>query len=197
MLSIFYINLFNYGFVYVLAPWDSRESKFSLIKIFFGGIYTDINAFWFNDVGILIAGTMVSNMLYPLIEFVLYWALRYAFRAWDQRSFVANDPFKTHSKTLQGFESIYAGPRFTIHYKYAFILNVTFVTFLFGPGLPILFPIGLLSLICLYIVERLMVAYSYQKPPMYDSTINTTTLNLLYTAPLIYAFSAAWIYSNQ
>jgi hypothetical protein len=76
-------------------------------------------------------------------------------------------------------------------------LNVTFVTFLFGPGLPILFPIGLLSLICLYIVERLMVAYSYQKPPMYDSTINTTTLNLLYIAPLIYAFSAAWMYSNQ
>ena len=47
------------------------------------------------------------------------------------------------------------------------MLVVTFVTFLFGSGLPILFPIGLLSLIGLYLTERLMMAYSYKRPPMY------------------------------
>jgi hypothetical protein len=110
MISIFYMSIFSYGFIYLSAPWDSRESKSSVVELFFGGIYTDLNAYWFNDVGVLIVATMISQMVYPLIEFLGYWALRYAMRAWDQRSFIATDPFKTHSKTLQGFESIYAGP---------------------------------------------------------------------------------------
>lgn len=42
-----------------------------------------------------------------------------------------------------------------------------------------------------------MVAYSYQKPPMYDSTINHATLRLLSFAPILYVISAAWTYSNQ
>ena len=27
MLTIFSLNIFNYGFVYLLAPWDSRDSS--------------------------------------------------------------------------------------------------------------------------------------------------------------------------
>ena len=83
MLSIFTMNLFNYGFVYLFAPWDSREATFDFIHALFGGIYTDINAFWFNDVGLMIISTMVFNMYYPLIEFIGYWALRWLYRAID------------------------------------------------------------------------------------------------------------------
>ena len=42
-----------------------------------------------------------------------------------------------------------------------------------------------------------MVAYSYQKPPMYDSSLNTTALRLLSFAPFAYILNAAWTYSNQ
>lgn len=174
------MSVFNYGFVYTMAPWDSRESDIPIVENFFGGIYTDLNAFWFNDVGVMVVSTMVSNAIYPLIEFVGYWALRYAYRAWDQRSFCANDPFHTNCKTIQAFEAIYCGPAFAIHWKYAYILNVVFMAMLFGPGLPVLFPIGLMSLIILYIIERLMVAYSYQKPPMFDSTVNQTVIRILH-----------------
>ena len=202
MLSIFIMYIFNYGFVYVFAAWDSREANLDAVQGFFGGVYTDINAYWFNDVGLMIVSTMIFNMYYPLIEFIGYWALRWLWRAIDQRSFCVTYPFKseenkTNSKTLQAFDGIYAGPIFLIHWKYSFILNVVFICSLFGPIMPILFPIGLCSLIVLYVVERLMLAYSYQRPPMFDSTLNRTTLELMYMAPLIYAFSAAWNYSNQ
>jgi len=56
---------------------------------------------------------------------------------------------------------MYSGPVFLFHWKYAYILNVVFVTLFYGPMMPVLFPIGLLSLIVLYVVERLMLAYSY------------------------------------
>ena len=68
---------------------------------------------------------------------------------------------------------------------------------IFGPILPILFPIGLLSLIILYVLERLLLAYSYRRPPMFDVTINRTTIELLTYAPIIYLLSGAWNYSNQ
>ena len=51
MLALFWLNLFLYGFVYIIAPWDSRNSNIPVIQSFFGGIYTDINAFWFDDIG--------------------------------------------------------------------------------------------------------------------------------------------------
>lgn len=197
MLAIFYMNLLNYGLVYMLAPWDSRESKLPGVEKIFGGMYTDFNAYWFNDVGDLIVGTMVFNMYYPILEFVMYWAIRWLYRAIDQRSCCTNNEKRSRAKTMQGFEATYSGPEFQIHWKYAYILNVVYVTCFFGPGLPILFPIGLCSLIVLYVVERLMVAYSYQRPPMYDSTINATTLRLLWLAPICYLISASWMYSNQ
>ena len=83
MLTIFYINLLNYGLVYILAPWDSRETNLPLIKRMFSGLYTDFNAFWFNDVGSFIVSTMVFNMFYPMIEFFGYLGIRVIYRALD------------------------------------------------------------------------------------------------------------------
>ena len=70
---------------------------------------------------------------------------------------------------MQAFVDTYAGPEFTLHYKYSYILVVVYVTFLYGAGLPVLFPIAFFSLLGLYIVERLMMAYSYRMPPMYGT----------------------------
>ena len=53
---------------------------------------------------------------------------------------------------------LYSGPDFIIHFKYSFILNVTYVTMFYGAGLPILFPIAVLSYIIFYICERYQLA---------------------------------------
>ena len=198
MLTIFYMNLINYGAVYVLAPWDSRESSLPVVNSLFSGLYTDYNAYWFNDVGTLIVSTMVFNMFYPMIEFFGYLAIRVLFRAIDQRLLIPSmAPTHTRTKTLQAFQTLYEGPKFLIHWKYAYILNVVYQTMLFGPGLPVLFPVALGSIFVLYVTEKLAVAYSYQKPPMYDSTVNRTTIRLLKISPVCYVVSAAWAYSNQ
>ena len=56
---------------------------------------------------------------------------------------------------MRDYVNLYAGPASAIHYKYSFILNIIFITFMFGAGIPILFPIALASLVVLYIMERL------------------------------------------
>lgn len=102
----------------------------------------------------------------------MFWGIRYLYRMLDQRAIFPTNPENTRCKTMQAFEDIYAGPEFTLCYKYSYIMVVVYVTFLFGPGLPILFPIAYLSLLGLYIVERLMMAYSYRKPPMTGTATN-------------------------
>lgn len=84
-----------------------------------------------------------------------------------------------------------------IYQKYAFILTVIYIAFLFGPGAPILFPIALLSLLSLYVTERLCMAYVYQRPPIYTTALNDLVLRLLAGAPVLYVAVAAWLYSNQ
>ena len=41
------------------------------------------------------------------------------------------------------------------------------------------------------------MAYSYTKPPMYDSRLSQHTLKALAYAPVFYAIYAAWLFSNQ
>ena len=74
---------------------------------------------------------------------------------------------------------------------------MVFVTFFYGPGMPVLFPITLAGLIFNYLSEKLRMAYSYQKPPMYDSSLSQNTLDSLGFAPFFYVIMATWLYSNQ
>ena len=77
------------------------------------------------------------------------------------------------------------------------MMVVVFVTFTFGAGIPCMFPLAFVSLFLFYNCERLMIAYSYRKPPMYTSKTNQRTLALRMAAPIIYAINGAWMYSNQ
>jgi len=53
------------------------------------------------------------------------------------------------------------GPEFLIHYKFAIIIAMCMIAFLYGSVMPILFPMTLVGLYIMYTVERLMVYYSY------------------------------------
>ena len=127
----------------------------------------------------------------------MFWGIRLLYRMIDQRSLCPTDQRKTHCKTPQAFEEIYAGTPFDLSYKYSYILVVTYVTFLFGAGIPILFPIAYLSLLGFYIVERVMMAYSYRTPPMFGTETNQQTMKALLGAPIFYCCFAAWMYNNQ
>ena len=63
--------------------------------------------------------------------------------------------------------------------------------------IPSLFFVTLASLSCLYVVEKLAMAYGYQKPPMYDDEANILVVRMLKFAPLVYAGSALWLFTNQ
>lgn len=139
---------------------------------------------------------MIYNIAWPIIEFFMWWSIRTMKRLWDKRWWTKFQNNQTHAKTADAYIELYAGPVYSIHYKYSFIMNIVWITFLFGAGMPILFPIATCSLIVLYYMERLLLAYSYRKPPMFDQTLNRLAIKLLLFAPLLYFSFGFWMYNN-
>jgi len=137
---------------------------------------------------------MTFNAFWPLIEFSLFFLLRWMARFWNRR--LTCSRYVSNSKSIQDYIDLYCGPVYSIHYKYSYVLNVVFITFMFGAGLPILFPIALLSFIILNLVESLGLAFSYRKPPMFDASLNIVALNIMTLAPLLYCSVGFWMYDN-
>jgi len=70
-------------------------------------------------------------------------------------------------------------------------------TFMYGFGIPALFPIAAVSFFVLYVVEKLMLFYGYRLPPMYDERLSKDVLNKLQFAPLLYLAFGYWMASNN
>lgn len=92
---------------------------------------------------------------------------------------------------------MYSGEEYYLHYKYSSILNITFVTFMYGAGIPILFPVAFISLLVLFIVEKTCLFYVYKQPPMYDEKLNNSVVYTLTYVPYFFLGSAFWIISNK
>ena len=83
-ISIFFVNLVIYGFVPLFATLDVRpKHEAQYLEGIFRGMYYDYNAEWFQDVGVLVCKTMTFNIFMPPIEVLIYWLIRYAYRASD------------------------------------------------------------------------------------------------------------------
>lgn len=68
---------------------------------------------------------------------------------------------------------------------------------MYGLGLPVLFPIAAISILVLYILEKILINYSYRLPPSYDEKLNTNVLSILQYAPLFGLIFGYWMFSNK
>ena len=158
------------------------------------GVNTDFTVVWYKDVGDILINNMIFNIGWPLIEFFMFYFMRLGYRLLDRGFSFKSD--STKCTRVTDYIALYRGPEYVIHYKYSFILNIVFITFMFGAGMPILFPIACFSFAVLYVMERLQLAYSYQKPPMFDDSLNEAAINILITAPILYCTVGFWMFNN-
>lgn len=76
-------------------------------------------------------------------------------------------------------------------------MNICFVTLMFGLGLPVLFPIAVVSFAVLYLLEKAMLYYVYQMPPMYDERLSDSVINKLRWAPCFLLAFGYWMASSN
>ena len=189
----FLVQFFNSAFLLLMVNANLSEQPFSLGLT--SGTIPDFNTAWFRSVGDIIVAAMVFNVYYPILEVLGYWALRVLFRCLDRGCKLSGDT--TKSTSIQGYLNTYQGPLYFMHYKYSSILTIVYITFLYGFGMPILFPIAMVSFLVLYFVEKIMLFYGYVMPPMYDERLSNAVLQKLQFAPLLYVCFGYWMASNQ
>jgi hypothetical protein len=124
--------------------------------------------------GDTIVGSMMFNVWFPIVMEIIYWGMRFGFRTLDKVK--APEGFTTSTTSIQQYINIFSGPQYYMHYKYSSIMNIVFITMMFGPGLPILFPIAAAALSVLFCLEKYMLYYVYKQPPAYDEKLNNSVL---------------------
>ena len=189
----FYVQFFNSALLLLLVNANLTEQPFA-----FGlnaGSMSDFNGNWFRTVGNVLIAAMFFNLYYPLLESGLYYLIRWQGRCRDRGcSFTGK---ATGKKSIQSYLDVYSGPVYFMHYKYSSIMTIAFITFIYGFGMPILFPIACASFLVLYAVEKSLLFWGYRLPPMYDERLSQDVLSKLQFAPLLYLAFGYWMASNQ
>ena len=156
--GVFVTQFFNTAILLLLVNANFGEVGLPLAKVFAGPFY-DYTPKWYTAVGYRLTQTMLINAFFPYIEFCIAYSKFWVFRRMD-RSW-GSDTYKTKKTSMQLYIDLYSGPEYLIHFKYSGMMNVTFVTLMYGMGMPILFPIAALTYFNLYTLERLLVSYFY------------------------------------
>ena len=105
--------------------------------------------------------------------------------------------YKTKSTQIYQYLDLYTGPDYIVHYKYSGILNIAYVTMMYGLGLPMLFPIAFISFFIFWATERYQIAYTYQLPPAMDDKMTENAMKLLSYTPIIFLMNGYWMLSNR
>lgn len=168
--GVLLVLFFNTAILMLLTNANFTEFGGPLGTIIKGHFY-DYSPTWYATVGNTLVQTMLLNAFMPFIFESLQCVLRWFFIAWDSGQWCNcckrkhERYYSTKQRQIYAFVDLYAGPEYIIHFKFASVLNVTYVTMMYGLGLPLLFPIALLSYFVFWLVERFMIAYIYKLPP--------------------------------
>jgi hypothetical protein len=95
------------------------------------------------------------------------------------------------------YKDLYSGGDYVIHFKYAGLLNVAYITCMYGVGMPILFPIAAVNYLNQWVAERITVAYFMRLPPALDDKLTKNALDMLRYAPLLMLLNGYWMLSNK
>jgi hypothetical protein len=137
---VFICQFFNTGILPMLLT-ANLENQFPLLAKTLGltGQATDFNSNWFINIGDTIVSTLKANIFFPIVIECVQFCKRLLIRWWDKRG--ATPAFPTKCRTIKQYVNKYTGPEYSIHYKYSAIMNSVYLTMMFGPAMPILFPI--------------------------------------------------------
>jgi len=138
---------------------------------------------------------MKFNLWYPFANEMVWFSLR-TFKRLKDKCCTSGEA-KTKSTTIQQYVDIHSGPLYYMHYKYSSMMNITFITFMFGAGIPVLFPLAAAAFFVLYFLEVYMLYYIYKEPPSYDEKLNESVLKNMTKAPALLLGFGYWMLSNH
>lgn len=204
------LTFFNSSIVLLLM---NANFKGTGIPIYFiDGFYGDFSSKWYVNVAPIFITPMFIRCILPPVMLTVNWVVNRIFLIIDKRNyFLSKICFKilqrnepedqtnvfTNKKTNLEYANLRSGDNLNLNNPYAQILVAIMITFMFGLGLPILFPITLVYILVIYLTYKIGVVYWYQKPPQFDQALSTIFMyNLKYASVLFCGFSY-WMLCNR
>ena len=198
--GVFIALFFNTGILLILTNSNFSDVS-SWLTAIFHGTYYDYSPLWYANVGSILVSTMWLNAFMPPIYEAMTIGTAWLFQSMDNgwRCCKKKEERMFHTKQNQiySYLDLYTGPDYIVHYKFSGILNVTYVTMLYGLGLPALFPIAFLSYFIFWATERYQIAYCYQLPPAMDDKMTQNAMKLFTYTPMIFLMNGYWMLSNR
>jgi hypothetical protein len=115
---------------------------------------------------------------------------------WVKRKMDGGNPRKTKKTSMAVYKALWSGGDYVIHFKYSGILNISYITLMYGMGMPALFPIAALNYFNQYICERIIVAWFMKMPAALDEKLTVNCIERLKMAPLIFLINGYWMLGN-
>lgn len=104
---------------------------------------------------------MIIGIIMPVVE-SLFDKIKLSIERCADRGCCPKSKYETKKTGFAEYIRLYAGVDHPLHYGYSTLLVIIFITFMFGFGIPILFPIAALSIFVLYCVEKFQIYYLYK-----------------------------------
>lgn len=144
--SVFMCTFINTGILILFNNANLASQNIPILsQIIDKGLYSNFDTNWLFINGDVIVMTMILNSITPAIVIFGQYMVAYFFILWDRRGMHV-----TQCKSIQSYLDIYGGQEFSVHFRYSNMLNIFFMTVLYGTSLPLLYPIAVVSFAILY-----------------------------------------------
>jgi len=194
--GVFIAQFMNSGLLLLMVNANLEEHHSWIFPTqAFRGPYHDYEPRWYADIGQKIFQTMIINSIMPYVGLLVGFVIPKIKQSLDN-GFTGNR-WKTKKHSMAQYCAIYYGPDYIIHFKYAGVLNVVYITCMYGIGMPMLFPLAALNFFNQWVCERLIVAYFVRLPPALDDALTLNCVEKLKYAPLLFLANGYWMLSNR
>lgn len=138
--------------------------------------------------------TMLVNAFLPYAGLATAFVVPALKRMWDRK--FGKNIYVTRKTSMAQYKLLYSGGEYVIHFKYSNILNIVYITCMYGVGMPLLFVIAAINFFNQYMCERAIVAWGMRQPPALDDKLTVNSLEMLRFAPMLMLFNGYWMISN-
>jgi hypothetical protein len=192
--AVFVLTFFNSALAILLI--NARFQKNRVSHFLFNGIYTDFSDDWYDQSSEYFVTPMFMEFLTPFFDFYKPFIYQQVLSLLDRR-FTDKKLYKTQCNIADDYAELNSGIELELSGKYPAILSISMVACFYGFGLPLL-PITVLGLLIVgYISEKILVTLYYRKPPLYDATLNKTSVQILKWGSFLYVAIAYWMLTNK
>jgi hypothetical protein len=163
--------------------------------MFLDGRYPDFTNRWFKELANFFITPMYINIFVPFLEFGIVYLL-YTLSKWHDRGW-SRDTYATKCKSMGQYITKMSGPENDIFDNYSYIMTIVWINMYFGVGLPLLFPLTLISLVSLYVFEKFLTVYWYKKSPMLNDRLNKNAIKTMKWSVHLYTLAGFWFLTNR